>query len=57
MGESSDSVSIDIDMLPLGGKVRDTNFFFFYLLQCRIHSSLLACIFSLFLSLLTVCNV
>ena len=23
MGESSDSVSIDIDMIPLGGKVRN----------------------------------
>lgn len=24
MGESSDSVSIDIDMIPLGGKVRNS---------------------------------
>lgn len=25
MGESSDSVSIDIDMIPLGGKVKQQN--------------------------------
>lgn len=47
MGESSDSVSIDIDMLPLGGKVRDINLFF---------SSMQNSFFTL-LSLLSVCNV
>lgn len=56
MGESSDSVSIDIDMLPLGGKVRHINFFSFFFFSSMQNSFFTSSLYSFaFLSLLTVC--